>query len=130
MLENSIMPDHLLSSPAIRAIDTAKIIAEGIGFPTSSIVTDESVYKANVERLYDIIYGLPGNKHKVMIIGHNPCFTSFTNYYLEEKIDWMPTSALLSISFDVAGWEEIDKIKANLDFFITPKMLRKSESDI
>lgn len=130
LLENSVIPDYILSSPAVRAIDTARAIAEGIGFPVNSIVTDEAVYKANVERLYEIIYALPGNKHNVMIIGHNPCFTSFSNIFLEEKIDWMPTSALLSISFDVAGWEEIDTIKPLVNFYITPKKLKKNESDL
>lgn len=130
MLENTVVPDFILSSPAVRAYDTAKAIAEGIGIPVSSIVTDEAVYKANVERLYDIIYALPGNKSKVMIIGHNPCFTSFSNIFLEEKIDWMPTSAMLSIDFDVVAWEEIPNVKPVVNFYITPKKLKKSESDI
>jgi phosphohistidine phosphatase SixA len=58
-----------------------------------------------------------------MIVGHNPTFTNFANHFLEEKIDWLPTSAVVSISFDTPHWVNIPLAKKTTNFVAIPKEL-------
>jgi hypothetical protein len=47
------------------------------------------------------------------------------NHYLERKIEWLPTSGLVSISFDTDSWPEISNAGYVVNFLITPSMLKK-----
>jgi phosphohistidine phosphatase SixA len=60
-----------------------------------------------------------------MLVGHNPTLTYFVNHYLERKIEWLPTSGLVSISFDTDSWPEISNAGYVVNFLITPSMLKK-----
>ena len=44
--EKNILPDLIISSPAIRAITTAKELAAQMGYPEENIILDENIYEA------------------------------------------------------------------------------------
>jgi len=123
-LKNNLTVDLILSSHAVRAYETAKIIARHIGYPIESIRIDKMIYHANAERLIDQFYDLPDNINQVMLVGHNPTLTNFVNQYLENKIEWLPTSGAVSIDFDTDKWENISQAKFKLNFAVYPKMLK------
>lgn len=49
--KKGIIPDVILSSSALRAVDTAKITAEILGFPEEDIVFEENLYHASVSTM-------------------------------------------------------------------------------
>src|SRR3954467_9846057 len=53
------VPELIYSSPAVRALSTAKIIAATIGYPEQSIVTDKKVYHTDADTLLEIIRKFP-----------------------------------------------------------------------
>ena len=53
-----IKPDLIISSPAKRAIKTARIIAEKIGYPKSKIVKSNAIYGAGLSALVALIHQL------------------------------------------------------------------------
>ncbi len=108
---NNITVDLIITSHAIRAFETAKIIAAAIKYPENDIKTDRQVYFADGEGLFDPLYDLPDNINSVILVGHNPAITNFANHFIENKIDNMPTSGVLCISFNIDNWQDIIKKK-------------------
>ena len=61
----------ILSSPANRAITTARIIAEQIEYD-KIIEEKKRIYNASYREILDIISKLNNEIHSVIIFGHNP----------------------------------------------------------
>lgn len=123
LLNKNIKVDMLISSHAVRALDTAKIIAEAIGYPEEKISISPQVYHGGTDQLYDELFKLPDDIQSVMLFGHNPTFTSFANHFLDRKIEWLPTSAVVSITFKTDTWVKIPMCKWSTKFVITPREL-------
>ena len=125
LLEKGVKPDLIISSSAVRARKTAGLIAEGIGYPEPDIKIESKIYGADEDDLFDILFALPDDVNSVMLVGHNPTFTYFANYFLKDELDWMPTSTVVGIEFKTGKWEKIANAKKIVKFVVTPKMLRK-----
>ncbi len=123
LLEKNVSLDLILSSHATRALETAKILAHALAYPEDEIRISEQIYHSNADRLYDQFYDLSDDVEKLMIVGHNPTFTNFANHFLDEKIDWLPTSGIVSVSFDTAHWMKLDIAKKTVNFVIFPSEL-------
>jgi len=123
LLQKGIKPGLIVSSPAVRASETAQILAHGLSIDKESLRFDKSIYTSDAERLEDIFYDLPKQVDSLMLIGHNPAVTNFVNPYLENKIDALPTSAVVAIQFNTNEWEKVFDSVAVVLFIIFPKML-------
>jgi phosphohistidine phosphatase len=120
--ESSI--DLIISSPAVRAFETAKIVAEGLNYPVNKIKIDRKIYDGYYDRILDIIYGTSSDLNSLMIFGHNPTITNLANLFLHPGIEAMPTSCIVCLSFLVDKWEEIPSNEAVREFIVFPKMLK------
>lgn len=100
--------DLIISSPAKRALATARLVAEQIGYPESDIVTDERVYLASASELQDIVADAPDTVSRLMLVGHNPGFTSFFNHLGDAHIDNLPTSAGGCFRFESNDWSHLE----------------------
>ncbi len=129
LVRNKISVDLIISSSAVRALETAKIIAKSIGYPADEIQIERDIYHADAESLTDGLYGLSNNIRSVMLFGHNPTFTYFANQWLDEEIEWLPTSAVAGISFETDNWEGLSAAKFKTEFLITPGMLKEPENE-
>lgn len=125
LVENNHKVDLLISSHAVRARQTASIIADYLNYPEEDIQISNQIYHSNIDTLFDLLYELPEDVNSVMLFGHNPTFTSFANYFLQKKIDWLPTSAIVCIEFETEKWENVINAKKSAKFVITPKLLKK-----
>ncbi len=121
--EKNILPDLMLASHAVRAHETAKIIANITGYPEDRIMITSNLYHASADRIYDELYTLSDEIDSVMIFGHNPTFTSFANNFLDIKIDWLPTSGTVSVTFDTDRWTDIAIVEHKINFIVIPKDL-------
>jgi len=117
---SGVKPDLLVSSPALRALTTAQLVADAIGYPREDIAIEDSIYESSPERLLAIIRGLVGKLDCVMVFGHNPEFAGLA-HRLAPEITEMPTCAVAELHFDTNAWTDIgvlDPAKVKLD---TPK---------
>lgn len=127
-LNNDLKVDLIISSPAVRAYDTAKIIAHALSYPEAKIIKDNSIYHANAEQLFNQFYDVSDQVRSLMIVGHNPTLTNFANHFLENKIDSLPTSGVVCVDFNTDKWDEIPDVKGKSRFVLTPKMLKEQKS--
>lgn len=119
----NLQPDLIVSSHAKRAFDTAIIFAEAFNIPEADIVVEELLYHAHPERIFNVIYSLPDDAKTVLLFGHNPGFTDAAEEIADRSIDWLPTSGVVSVSFDCDKWTDIPLAGRTTNFIIKPKEL-------
>lgn len=115
------MPDLLVTSPAKRAMSTAKRITKAIGYPKQNIVTDERIYEAGLKTLMDVVNSLDDGADHVALIGHNPGFTELANHLTGKPIANIPTCGIVSIRFDLSHWGAVWEDSGQVVFFDYPK---------
>jgi len=118
-----ISPDLILSSPAKRALQTAKILAKELEYPPEEIQTNERIYLADTDTLVNIIQNVPDESQRLMLIGHNPGLTHLANYLADARIANIPTTGIVEIYFDVNHWQHISAMSGKLASFDFPKKL-------
>ncbi len=116
-----IRPSLIVSSPAVRAWTTAKIIADEIGYPREFLQRDRNLYLATVNGILDVIVAQDNGFNSLMLVGHNPGFTDFANYLVPGLTNNMPTAAVVSVELDTDDWSLYDKPGTKLLFHDFPK---------
>jgi len=101
-----VKPQLILSSPAVRALATAKVIAGSLDTKLKHIVVDDRLYDASADALIGVIEGLDERLERVMLIGHNPGLADLAHHF-SSTISQMPTCALAEFIFDVKTWSGI-----------------------
>ena len=115
--KRGVKPDLLVSSPALRALTTAQLIADEIGYQRKDIIVDERLYASSPDDLLAVICALDDKVDRVMLFGHNPEFTDFAHRLSSEVID-MPTCAVVEFCFDAKAWADVGEVgpaKVKLD---------------
>jgi phosphohistidine phosphatase len=108
LAKHGVKPDLILSSPAVRALTTAEIIAKKLDYKAKNIVVDERLYAAAAEDVLEVIRELGEKPKRVMLFGHNPEFAELA-YRLSSTITDMPTCAVAEFAFDIESWSGVDK---------------------
>jgi phosphohistidine phosphatase len=67
-----LVPDHVLTSGAERALNTARKCCKSMGFPAQGIEVDDALYLASAQQLLERLHALPAEAVRVMLVGHNP----------------------------------------------------------
>ncbi len=115
--------DKIISSPAVRALETAKLIAAGIDFPKEKILIEPRIYEGSVDRIVDLIYATEDTFDSLMIFGHNPAITYLANLFLNPGVEFIPTMGIACVSFDTDKWSEIPLAETKNEFILFPKSL-------
>jgi len=127
--DKDLKVDMMVSSTAIRALETAKEFAMKIDYKKSKILRVAELYLAEAEELIDYIKGIDDENKSVMMIGHNPGFTHLANTLTNGSIDDIPTCGIAAIDFDISSWNEIENKPGKVRFFEYPKLYFKDAED-
>ena len=113
-------PERILSSPAVRAITTATIMARELGVSAQKVQQDERLYLASPKDTLAVIRELGERARHLMVVGHNPGITEFADRISSERsVDNLPTCAIYSLQFAIAAWSELQwdsGVDAELDY--------------
>lgn len=120
-IEKGVLPDRIISSPANRALTTAKHFAKIWNISSESIKTDESIYEAKVKDLLTIINGFDDSCERIAMFGHNPSFTELANYLVDDGMVDIPTAGLVWIEFPFDSWSMISGSTGTLLLFDYPR---------
>jgi phosphohistidine phosphatase len=116
--------DLVVTSPALRAITTARMLTGELGYPEQSLVEDPRLYGATVSELLEIVHQLPDEKLQVALVAHNPGLTEFCNYLSDEDIANLPTCGIASIAFELDTWQAVHRGTGKLSRFEYPRKYR------
>lgn len=107
MKDEKLMPDYILSSPAVRCRETVQILADTLHLDEDMILFVDRFYQAEIEDYLEVLAEVPDTYRKVMIIGHNPTLEGFLQT-LTGDIEPLPTSAIACIKVGIKSWDEIE----------------------
>jgi phosphohistidine phosphatase len=113
-------PDLVLSSPAIRSLKTARIMARRLGYPRRKILLSPRLYACSANELLHTVRTLDDRFDAVMMVGHSPEMTLFAQR-LGASIAHMPTCAVARFTFDLTSWAQVDRLASTKTEFDYPK---------
>jgi len=120
---NEVVPDAVISSPAERAFQTARIICEALNIPSRNIQPELGIYHAGPNNLLQIINKQKDQSTHLLLVGHNPGLTELANLLADSDIDNIPTCGIVGIKFDKNDWAGITYGAGEKMFFYYPRLL-------
>jgi len=125
---HQIIPDHIVSSTAVRARETALLVCEALGIAAPQVVFEDRLYLADVDALLSVLRDCPQAVRNVMLIGHNPGMEDFLIYLCGDDLPTsangklLPTAALAQIDLP-RQWRTLKKGSGRVIAITRPKEL-------
>jgi phosphohistidine phosphatase len=99
--------DAIVTSDARRAMQTAEIVANGVG-STSPPTVEPRIYAAGLDTLLGVVRELPDDADRVILVGHNPGFEELAEALSSGDEDVrLPTSAFAHLEFEMPSWAAV-----------------------
>ncbi len=116
-----IIPDLIIASSAKRTRQTAKRIAEEVGYEPDNIKWEEKLYHCISSVFDEVVYEISDKVKTVFIVAHNPGITGFVNQLAPEFcIDNMPTCAIVGAHVETKEWSGYTIAKRKVFLFEYP----------
>ena len=109
LLKAGLVPQKIYSSSAVRALSTARIMAENWDLGEDDLDVIDALYMAWEEDIYEVIAQADPELSDLAIFGHNPSFTHFANDFLDVSIDNLPTAGVVVVTFESESWAGIGR---------------------
>ncbi len=118
-------PAAMISSPALRAYQTAMIFAHALDIDAGNIQFDNRIYEASPDTLLEVVSVLPEQMQSVLLVGHNPGLDGLLQALCREASPGadgklMTTCAVAKIAVD-GRWQDIADQRCRLHSLIRPK---------
>lgn len=123
--------DHVVSSPAVRCVDTLDGVWEGYG-QTLHPHWDRRIYLASGVTLLDVVHDQTDDHEHILMCGHNPGLEdlilmlvpdSAAEPLRDEVEEKFPTASIAELEFDVEHWSDVGAGKAHFARLIRPRDL-------
>jgi len=124
---HDLIPQLIVTSSAVRAFQTAQIIAEQIKYPSEEIQEDPELYDASVRIFLRMINELDVNCQSVLFVGHNPTVSYMAELLTGEAIGNMVPGSVVEIHFPMDSWKEVSQNNGKLIQYITPSQVEEDE---
>ena len=121
LLSKKIDIDLFLSSPAKRALKTAKIFAEEMDHKKKDVEADAQLYAAGVSDFMEVTGRIDDRHSVVAVFSHNPGITEYANTLTNVRLDNMPTCSVFAVQADVDSWQSFGGAEKQFLFFDYPK---------
>jgi phosphohistidine phosphatase len=124
IVAHGIRPSLIISSPAVRAWTTAKVIAKEIGYPLEFLQKEKSLYLASVDEMLDTIIAQDNGFNSLMVVAHNPGLTDFANFLVPGLTNNLPTAGVVSVQIERDDWSLYCPPQTELITYDYPKLGR------
>ena len=122
-LSNQV-PELVITSSAVRAKQTLQLSIEA-GAWKCDVKEDEKIYKEDTGAVIEIIKSISNKYSNVMLVGHEPKWSSLTSILIGGGQVNFPTACMSKIEFDVNNWEYVDHRPGLLKWLLQPSFFRK-----
>lgn len=108
LIELKLVPTLLLSSSAVRAQQTADIVARELKLPARHRYSEESLYLAPVADILRAVHNTGPRIPHLMIVGHNPGISELVQLFAPaQSTGELSTAAICSMTFDTRTWAQL-----------------------
>lgn len=111
-------------SIATRAQMTIQGISNALAEKEISWTSQDRLYTFNGQDLLDYCRSLEDSLTSIVLVGHNPAMTAFTNGMGDQSIDNLPTCGYVQIELPTQSWSAIEPGTGHTQTILTPKMFR------
>lgn len=126
--DKGYFPDLIVSSPAVRAIQTARVFADVYDIPAVEIRQAEFIYDAgSPSELFAGIISLLNEEETVVVIGHNPAMLLLADRLTNQGFIHFPTTATLVVRFEVDSWTAVTAGAGRAEYYVYPRKLKSWE---
>ncbi|MBC20265.1 MAG: hypothetical protein CMJ74_08400 [Planctomycetaceae bacterium] len=123
--EQSLTPDLIVSSSAVRAVLTARAVSKAID-GLAPLVEEDELYLASPGTYIDTARYLEEGFQRILLVGHNPGISELL-HTLTGHDTAMPTAALAQIELPIDQWKQLSlKTEARLVALWRPRELDAS----
>lgn len=116
------IPQLIISSPAIRALTTALIVSEELGYPKSQIRIEPLLYDTDAQDYEKVLKSLSNSAGSVAIFGHNPVVSDLSSFWAGKLVD-MPTCAVVQFRVLTDKWSQLSKENVEFVDLLVPKLI-------
>lgn len=122
------VPDAVISSPAVRARQTARAVCEQLPFKIDDISWQQQLYNAGLGDVLKVLAAVSNDVHCVLLIAHNPGLEYLLQYLAGETLETtedgrlLPTATCAALNLD-KSWAELENDDGQLISLIRPKTL-------
>lgn len=121
LVKKDIIPDLLVSSHALRALETARIFAKEFNLGKNDILIRKELYMADPGAFEQVIQSIPDEYNTIALFSHNPGITEFANSITKARIDNMPTASIFAVKINTDSWRTLKDGDIDFWFFDYPK---------
>ena len=104
-----IFPELIMHSPAMRARQTAEIMAAKLELSEGYTVEDAALYECDDLELVTAIRTLPDDTDTVLVVAHNPAVEAAADALGTAGIDHLRPSEAVILDFDTDDWREVSQ---------------------
>ncbi|VAX09941.1 hypothetical protein MNBD_GAMMA26-1479 [hydrothermal vent metagenome] len=128
MEAQGLKPDHVVSSPALRAMETVTLACEAMGISGEEIDFDQRIYEAGLNDLLNVLGNQPQDANRVLLVGHNPGMEELVHYLWGDAVqlppdeNLMPTATLAHLSLP-DDWTALEYGCGQFQSIIRPRSL-------
>ena len=107
---HEVKPDLIITSPAERALATAKIFAKELAYSIQDIQNKDLLYNSITPYGFiNILRSIDDKVETVLLIGHNPTLSKFAAMLLPHFWHYLPKCGIVGIEFQKETWQEIGR---------------------
>lgn len=122
--ESGFSPSLVLTSTAVRSLSTAELAREAGGW-RCPLTTTDTFYASTPGKVLSTIRELDDKLERVLVIGHEPTWSSLTTGLIGGGRLRFPTAAVACIGFDWPGWRHSAPGRGELAWFMVPRLLER-----
>lgn len=110
--KQDLVPDHIISSPATRARETAYKASKSMGLGVANVQLDKRLYLPSTDELLQVLRACPKTAQRVMLVGHNPSLEDLLTQLVSDAVEipgdgkLLPTATLARLGLE-CGWDAI-----------------------
>ncbi|MFI5171437.1 MAG: SixA phosphatase family protein [Chitinophagales bacterium] len=124
LVKKGVQPDLMVSSPALRAFSTCRIISDLTGYDKNMIRVEQVLYFGTVDDIIQIIEKIEPDVETVCIFGHNPTFSILANKLCKGFEEEMPTCGIVALELISKDSGSLHAGNSKLLWFEYPKKNR------
>ena len=128
LAKSNLVPDHAITSSAVRARTTLELAIEAGDWPTSVEVTD-ALYGTSPGGALEVARQTSDDVESLMLVGHEPTWSALA-YHLTGGAVTVKTGTIVGIDLLVDSWRRLPAVRGDLAFVLQPKHFKGKEWEL
>jgi phosphohistidine phosphatase len=114
--------DYVISSPAVRARQTADVFLRELTVPQYKLDFVTKLYSGtSIDTMKQVVASIDDRNRTLLIIGHNPVTEETATYFCPSFRSRLPPGGLVALTLPVTTWKGLRQGTGVLEFVLLPE---------